>query len=460
MKFQSVNPYTEEIIAEFGAHTLEGCQLALNRARSAFERWRELSLATRTRPLRDAAVVLRSARERYARDLSRETGNPIRRSRSEIDRCARLFEYCAETAGDALADQRFAEEPSSGCVAFEPLGVMLGITRWDSPFWQIFRFAAPALVAGNVCIVKHAPNVPMAALEAERIMEEAGFPRHVFQTLLIDVEATARLVESESVAGVWFTGGRRAGGEVAKAAARGFKEALLELCGADPFIVLEDADLEAAAEAAVQGESGGSGLACPAPRRFVVLESVAEEFVDRLTERLRSLKVGDPMKEDTDVGPMPRQDFVDALQCQMEDAGRLGADIRRGPEIPDGLGFFFRPAVLAGVTPEMKVATEEVRGPVAAVLTARNEAEAGKLANAAGCGPGASIWSADTDRADRLARRVRAATVAINAVERPEICLPTKGLRKSGFAGRFAHDAVKQFVMGKRIVTAGNRRVE
>ena len=299
-------------------------------------------------------------------------------------------------------------------ITFEPLGLILGIMPWNFPFWQVFRFAIPALMAGNVCLLKHASNVPATALAIEEIFKESGVPDHVFKTLLVDSRVAGQLLDREIVDGVSLTGSVEAGSQIASLAGGHLKKFVLELGGSDPFIVLEDADIPKTARLAVQARMINSGQSCIAAKRFIVKTSVAKSFLEALETEIQAVKMGDPMDPATTIGPLAKREFVEALSGQLADARGKGARVAEGPPLPPGRGYFFRPAVVSQVTPDMRLLTEEVFGPIMPVLTAGSDEELIEMANASAYGLGASIWTPDLARAEALARKLEAGFVAIN----------------------------------------------
>ncbi len=451
MKIQSLNPFTEEVVREFDPLDFEHCRDSVGRARDALRKWRSRSKSDRCECIRKAAAVLRAGRRRYAEIATREMGKPITQSLGEIDKCARLCDFYAESAAEFLRDETIRTEAAKSYVAFEPLGVILGVMPWNFPFWQVFRFAIPTMAAGNVCLLKHASNVPETALEIEKILGEAGFPPHVFRTLLIDSASALRLIEEDLVDGVSLTGGKEAGMKVGSVAGGSIKKLVLELGGSDPFLVLDDADLGEAAETAVLARFLNAGQSCIAAKRIIVSTRVFGEFLDRMTDVLKGLTIGDPMDKAVFMGPLARKEFVGALKEQLDDAARGGARIILGPEPPKGRGFFLRPAIVTDVSPDMRVMTEEVFGPVAPVIAADDE-EMIRLANSTEFGLGASVWSKDLARAASMARRLEVGFVAINDMVKSDPRLPFGGVKKSGVGRELSHYGLKEFTNVKTVV--------
>jgi succinate-semialdehyde dehydrogenase/glutarate-semialdehyde dehydrogenase len=362
-----------------------------------------------------------------------------------------LCDYYAENATRFLHAELVETEAKKSYVAFEPLGIVLAIEPWNFPFWQVFRAAVPAVSAGNVVLLKHASNVPMTALAIEDAFRKAGFPENVFKTLLITPGDAMQLIDDDLVDAVALTGSNRAGEEVGARAGRKIKSLVLELGGSDPFIVLDDADVEKAGRTAAQARMVNSGQSCIAAKRFIVMEKVAGEFTKHFTARLRELKIGDPMDETTDIGPVARKDIRDDLKAQLRDAKLKGAKTIELPQ-PFSKGYFFAPCVVLNPTPNMKVLTDEVFGPIAPIVVVKSEEEAVAVANNTEYGLGAAIWSRDTARAERLAKRIQSGFVAINDMVRSDPRLPFGGVKKSGVGRELSHYGLKEFVNIKTVV--------
>ncbi|GLI36207.1 NAD-dependent succinate-semialdehyde dehydrogenase [Desulforhabdus amnigena] len=452
MKMLSVNPFTEEITHEFDMFGVEQVDEAVQRAEEALLRWKARSVPDRVEIFKRVAADLRQHKRKYGEIITREMGKPIKQAVSEVEKCAWVCDYYVEHAARFLQPESIKTDAAKSTVYFEPLGIILGIMPWNFPFWQVFRFAVPAMAAGNVCLLKHASNVPLAALEIEKIFTSAGMPTGVFQTLLIDAGSATRLIEEGKVAGVSLTGSLVAGSRVGEAAGRNIKKLVLELGGSDPFIVLDDADLSKAAEVGMAARALNTGQSCIAAKRFIVMDSVVEEFQVKFLEYLRMLHVGNPMDEDTDIGPLAKSEFVEDLNVQLQDAIDKGATIFYGSKPPEGKGFFFQPAVLVNVKADMKVAQEEVFGPLAPIVVVKDEEEAVAWANATKFGLGASIWSRDVERAVRLAQRIQSGFVAINDMVKSDPRLPFGGIKKSGMGRELSHYGLKEFVNIKTVV--------
>ncbi len=390
---KAVNPATEEVIREYLEHTEADIRRALDKAVGAFEQWREKSYAERGGCMRAAAGVLRGKSTEFAELMTVEMGKPITGAEAEVEKCAAACEFFADRAGEMLKPRPMASDATRSFVRFDPLGSILAVMPWNFPFWQLFRFAAPSLMAGNVAILKHATNVPGCALAIEEVFREAGFPDGVMTALLIQNEAAEGMIGDAAIRAVTLTGSPRAGRAVAGAAAKVLKKCVLELGGSDPFIVLRDADISSTARAAAEARCINSGQSCIAAKRFIVERAVAEEFEGAFAEAMASLRMGDPMRRDTQVGPLARKDLRENLHEQVQRSVKAGARVLTGGTLPGGRGYFYPPTVLADVRAGMAVFDEETFGPVAAVVRAGDADEAIDLANRSDYGLGGSIWT-------------------------------------------------------------------
>jgi succinate-semialdehyde dehydrogenase/glutarate-semialdehyde dehydrogenase len=452
MAFQSINPATEALIAEYPEHGPDEIAQRLAAARAAFQSWREIGLGERTAALTRVAAVLERNQDTYARLITAEMGKPLGDARSEIAKCATVCRFYAERAAVLLAPEPAPTEAADSYVAFDPLGPVLAIMPWNFPFWQVFRFAAPALAAGNVGVLKHATNVCGTALAIESAFRDAGVPAGVFQTLLISSAAVESVIADDRIVAVTLTGSERAGAAVAAAAGRVVKKSVLELGGSDPFLVLADADLPRAAKQAAAARTVNSGQSCIAAKRFIVEDAVADRFVPLFVAAMEALPVGDPLDPRTRVGPLARRDLRDEVARQVERTVAAGAELACGGRVPDGPGFFYPPTVLDRVEPGMPAFDEEVFGPIAAVVRVRDEGEALVMANRSRYGLGASIWTGDVLRAKRLSRRLDAGMVFINDIVRSDPRLPFGGVKRSGFGRELSHYGLREFVNIRTIV--------
>src|SRR5499427_2955453 len=446
MTIRSVNPATEEELASFEEHTADDVERALARAWDARGAWRDTPVSSRAARFAELAAYLRHDRPRLATLLTAEMGKPIVEAEAEVEKCAWTAEWFAEHAEALLAPRPTASAATESYVRFQPLGVVLAVMPWNFPLWQVFRAAIPAVIGGNVMVLKHASNVPQAALAAEDAFRRAGFPDGVFQTLLVGSGLVGRIIRDARVAGVTLTGSEAAGARVAEVAGSALKKSVLELGGSDPFVVLADADVAAAARVACRARNQNNGQSCIAAKRFVVVDGVAEEFERRLVEAVAGLKVGDPMERDTNLGPLARADLVAELERQVNESVALGARVALGGGRLDGAGYYFQPTVLTDVTREMPVFQEETFGPVAAVIRVRNEEEAIAVANDTGFGLGASLWTADVRRGKRLAARIEAGAVFVNGMVASDARLPFGGVKRSGYGRELSEFGLHEFM--------------
>jgi succinate-semialdehyde dehydrogenase / glutarate-semialdehyde dehydrogenase len=445
MAIRSVNPATEEELARFEEHTAADVERTLAEAWRARVEWRQTPVGSRASRFAELAAYLRHDRPRLAGLLTAEMGKPIVEAEAEVEKCAWTAEWFAEHAEAMLAPRPVESSASESLVRFQPLGVVLAVMPWNFPLWQVFRAAIPALIGGNVMILKHASNVPQTALEAERAFRNAGFPDGVFQTLLVGSGPVEGIIRDDRVAGVTLTGSDAAGAQVAAAAGSAIKKTVLELGGSDPFIVLEDADVAAAARVACRARNQNNGQSCIAAKRFIVAETVADEFERLFVEAVAALRVGDPMERETNVGPLARGDLVTELERQVRESVALGATAAVGGGRVDGTGYYFQPTVLTGVTRDMPVFREETFGPVAAVIRVRDEAEALVTANDSRFGLGSAVWTGDPARGKRLAARIEAGAVFVNAMVASDARLPFGGVKRSGYGRELSEYGLLEF---------------
>ncbi len=454
MSFDSINPATDERVASFPETRPDELEAALTRATHAACMWRQQSAQERGALLQKVATILRAGRDRYAEIITLEVGKPLTEARAEIEKCAWACDYYAEHAEQALNDERADIDGVDARVAFLPLGVVLAIMPWNFPFWQVFRFAAAALTAGNAALLKHAANVPQCALAIAEIFREATAPEGLFQVLLIRAPAVAAVIDDPRVHAVTLTGSEAAGRAVAAAAGRALKKTVLELGGSDAFIVLADADLDRAAEAAVLSRYQNAGQSCIAAKRLILVESVAEAFLERFTQRVKALKVGDPRDPSVLMGPLARHDLRLTLHAQVTDALNRGATARLGCQIPEGPGSYYPPSILDHVRAGMRAYDEELFGPVATVLRARDSEQAIELANDNRYGLGACVWTRDAARGAALARRLETGSSFVNALVKSDPRLPFGGVKASGYGRELALYGAREFTNIKTLWTA------
>jgi succinate-semialdehyde dehydrogenase/glutarate-semialdehyde dehydrogenase len=445
MAMQSINPATEEILKTFESFSPEQVDDALQQAHDAFSGWRMTPIGERAACIAELAGVLRANKERWAGLITAEMGKPIIEAEAEVEKCAWGCDFYAEHGARFLADELVETNAQESFVAFRPLGVVLAMMPWNFPFWQVFRFLAPALMAGNGAVLKHASNVPQCALAIEEICRAAGLPAGLFRTVLVPGSETDRLIADPRIQALTLTGSSEVGEMVASAAGKALKKQVLELGGSDPFIVLADADIDAAVATAVRARNQNNGQSCIAAKRFIVEEPVADTFTHRFAAAVQELRVGDPSDRKTNVGPLARADLREGLTRQVDESVTHGAKVLAGGHRLDGNGYFFAPTVLAGVTEQMAAFREETFGPVAAVVRARTAEDAIRLANASEYGLGASLWTRDAGRAKELASQIEAGNVFINGMVASDPRLPFGGVKRSGYGRELGPFGLREF---------------
>jgi acyl-CoA reductase-like NAD-dependent aldehyde dehydrogenase len=443
---QSVNPATGEVLAAFDAATPAQVDHSVDAAQRSFHIWRSTPFTERAAVMRQAAAYLRQEQTHLAALITAEMGKPIVEAEGEIEKCAWNCAFYADNAEGFLAEEPHPSNATASYVQFPPLGVVLAIMPWNFPFWQVFRFAAPALMAGNTALLKHASNVPQCALAIEEVFRAAGFPSGAFAALLLSGSAATRLIDDRRIAAVTLTGSDAAGRTVAEAAGRAIKKTVLELGGSDPFIVLEDADLSAAVELGVRARYQNTGQSCIAAKRFIVVDAVFDQFQERFVEAVRGLRVGNPMERTTQIGPMARDDLRDTLEQQVQASVQQGARVLCGGARRTGPGYFFEPTVLTDVRGHMPASCEEVFGPVAALIRVRDAQEAIAVANDSPYGLGASLWTSDLVRARDMGRDIEAGQVFINGMVASDPRLPFGGVKASGYGRELSAYGIREFV--------------
>src|SRR6266566_2428342 len=456
MAIASINPATGGLTKRFDPHTDGEIESALDRAVSAFEKYRASSFAERAVKLRHAAEVLEKDREHLARIITSEMGKLLRGSIDEIERCARGCRFYAEHGEKFLSEQIVSSDARRSYVRYDPLGVVLAIMPWNFPFWQVFRFAAPALMAGNVGLLKHASNVPQCALAIENIFLRAGFPAGAFQTLLIGSDAVKRILEDSRIVAATLTGSEPAGRSVASIAGKQIKKTVLELGGSDPFIVMPSADLKEAVGTAVKARTINNGQSCIAAKRFIVHGQIYEEFEKRFVEAMKALRVGDPMNESTDIGPLATMQILKDLEEQVQVSVAAGAKILTGGQrakFGDELagGNFYEPTVLADIPKESPAFSDEIFGPVASLFRVKDIDEAIDLANATSFGLGAAAWTNDESERDRFVEEIEAGCVFINGMVASDPRLPFGGVKHSGYGRELGEFGIREFVNVKTV---------
>ena len=449
---ETINPASGTLIRQYAEMSDREVRDVLRRVDEAYRDWRETDFTIRAARMRAAAEVLGKRSREIAELMTEEMGKPVRDALAEIEKCIWGCEYFAEHAAAMLAPETMATNARQSYWTHRPLGVVLAVMPWNFPFWQVFRFAAPSLMAGNAVVLKHASNVPGCALAVEEVFREAGFPDHLFRTLLVGSSAVPGIIQDERVRGVTVTGSVAAGKAIAQEAGSLVKKTVLELGGSDPYLVLEDADLDAAAETCAKSRLVNSGQSCIAAKRFVVTDAVHDAFVERFVEHMMRARMGDPMDEATEVGPQARVDLRDELARQVRKSVAAGARCVLGGEVPDEVGAWYPPTVLVDVGPEMPAYEEELFGPAAAVIRARDEEDAIRIANDSVYGLGAAVFTRDTERGERIARdRLEAGSCYVNALVKSDPRLPFGGIKGSGYGRELSPLGIREFVNVKTV---------
>ena len=453
MTIQSINPATGETIKEYTLLENRELRPAIKTTHKAYLSWRKTSFAHRATLMREAARILKTKTDDYARLMAEEMGKPVKGGRAEVEKCALVCDYYAEHAEEFLRREPVANGNTKSFVTFEPMGAVLAVMPWNFPLWQVFRFAAPALMAGNVGLLKHASNVPGCALAIEDVFRQAGFPDGAFQTLLINNKQVAAAIRNPLVTAVTLTGSTGAGRSIGQLAGKYLKKSVLELGGSDPYLILEDADLELAVEKCVTSRLINSGQSCIAAKRFIVVESRKEEFEQRFVERMKQAKMGDPMSEETVVGPQARPDLRDELHGQVQASIAKGARCGLGGAIPEGRGAYYPPTVLTDVKKGMVAYHDELFGPVASIIPVKTEKEAVKVANDSVFGLGAAVFTRDLEKGERIAaHELQAGCCAVNDFVKSDPRLPFGGIKESGYGRELSYHGMKEFVNIKTVV--------
>ena len=451
MPFVSLNPATNQVVQTYTSWDSTQLQRALEKAHSAQRIWAQTSFMQRTEMLRHATNQLLAQRNKYAALITMEMGKPLREAIAEVEKCASACDYYAQHAEEFLRAEPVKSDADKSYVAYHPLGVVLAIMPWNFPFWQVFRAAIPALTAGNAVLLKHAPSVPQCALAIEALFRGCNLPEGVFTNLMIEVEQTAKVIASPHVHAVTLTGSEAAGRKVAACAGQHLKKCVLELGGSDPFIVLHDADMEHTVNMAVASRFLNCGQSCIAAKRFIVVPQIADEFLHRLKTKVEALKLGDPMDDATQIGPMARIDLRDTLHRQISDSIAQGASAVTGCKPAEREGFFYQPSILDRVTTKTCAYHEELFGPVAIVIRAKSEEDALHIANETRFGLGSSIWSNDVARAEKLAAQIEAGCTFINGMVKSDPRLPFGGVKSSGYGRELSELGMHEFVNAKTV---------
>ncbi len=448
MKFKSINPYNEEILNEFQEHTLTEINAILNQAEAGFKKWRATTFSSRAEIMKRVAALLVQNVDTYAKTITLEMGKPLMESKAEVKKCAWVCEYYAEEAEKMMALKTIKTDAFESYVTHEPMGCILAIMPWNFPFWQVFRFAAPALMGGNVGLLKHASNVFGCAVHIENIFKEAGAPLGAFQNLFLHHDKVEYLLAQDVVKAVTLTGSEIAGASVASIAGKNIKKSLLELGGSNAFVVLADADLDNAVSVGVNARMLNSGQSCIASKRFIVHESVYEEFVGKFTEKVSQLKAGDPIEEGTKIGTLARKDLADTLKKQVDESVQMGAHIKIGGHQKNA---FFEPTVLTNITRDMPVFKEETFGPVAPIMKFKNIDEAFELANDSQFGLGVSVFTKDLDKLKPYISKINDGAFFVNDLVKSDPRLPFGGTKKSGYGRELSQEGILEFVNVKTV---------
>lgn len=449
---KTIDPATGKTLKEYQEMEMEEIDSIIQKANSAQQEWKNKSFEKRAEYLRKMAEILKERKHELAEMMAKEMGKPLSQGVGEAEKCAWVCEYYADQAASFLDDDMIETDASKSYVTFNPLGVILAIMPWNFPFWQLFRFAAPALMAGNGAILKHSENTTGCAFEIEKIIHEAGIPKELFRTIVRDKTGMKEVIQHEGIAAVTLTGSTRAGKAVAAQAGEVLKKTVLELGGSDPYIILEDADVKQAAETCATSRLINSGQSCIAAKRFIVSEHVYDEFVEEFTRIMKSKKVGDPFEDGTDIGPQAREDLRDELHDQVQKSVETGARITLGGEKPDGKGAYYPVTILENVGPGMPAYEEELFGPVAAIIKVKDESEAIKTANDTNFGLGAAVFSKDEKRAEQIAAtQLEAGCCFVNKFVKSDPRLPFGGIKQSGYGRELSLYGIREFVNAKTV---------
>jgi succinate-semialdehyde dehydrogenase / glutarate-semialdehyde dehydrogenase len=448
MEFKSINPHNGKIVGEYTAQTPSEVQSALNQAETSFVAWRKVPIAERAKLMLNVSKILRENVEEYARMITLEMGKPIVESRAEVNKCAWVCDYYAEHSADFLKDEVIATDAQRSFVKHEPIGAVLAIMPWNFPYWQVFRFAAPTLMAGNTGVLKHASNVFGCASQIQEIFIKAGFPEGVFRNLIVHHDQTEAIISHRAIKAVTLTGSERAGVAVAELAGRYIKRSLLELGGSNAFIVWADADIDAAVKTAVTARMLNCGQNCIAGKRFILMEEIYDEFVSKFIEAVKNLKSGDPLDEETQVGPLARKDLADQLQQQVKNTIEAGAQLLLGGNQKD---CYHEPTILGNVNPGMQAFDEETFGPLAVMIKAKDEIEAFKLAEQSKYGLGVTVCTTNVEKALSMSDHVSDGAYFINELVKSDPRLPFGGTKLSGYGRELSKDGMMEFINRKTI---------
>jgi succinate-semialdehyde dehydrogenase/glutarate-semialdehyde dehydrogenase len=451
MAIQTINPATGRVEKTFPGHSLRDVLFMIDETHKAFLEWRDTDFHPRSVLMKNTANILRDKKEHYGKILTLEMGKVITQAETEVEKCALVCDYYADNAEKILADEIIETDASQSYVRFDSLGIVLAVMPWNFPFWQVFRFAAPALMAGNVCLLKHASNVPMSALAIEEIFTDAGFPQNIFKTMLIDSSLVKDVLSHPKIKAATLTGSEPAGRQVAQLCGNKLKKTVMELGGSDPFIVLDDANIDAAVKTAVTARLINNGQSCIAAKRFIVIEKIYNEFQNKFVDAMKKVKVGDPMDRETELGPIAREDLLNELDQQVKQSIEKGAVVLCGGEKIKRKGFYYAPTILADLKKGMPAYDDEIFGPVASLIKAKDENEAIRIANDSAFGLGASLWTSDLEKAKHLAHKIESGSVFVNGMVKSDPRLPFGGIKNSGYGRELSHYGIKEFVNIKTV---------
>ena len=449
----SMNPATDELIQAYEVQSDHQATVITNTAHTAYLNWRDVPISERAKLMQRVVKLLRENSATYGQLISNEMGKIFKEAEAEVKKCALVCDYYTQQAPVMLADEEVTTEANHSFISYQPLGVVLAVMPWNFPFWQVFRFAAPALMAGNTCLLKHASNVCGCALAIEQLFRDAGFPEDVFRSLLIASTQVEKVIAHPYVRAVTLTGSSEAGKAVASAAGAHLKKSVLELGGSDAYLILADADLDVAVDACVKSRIINAGQSCIAAKRFIVVDEVYEAFLQRFTTRMQTLVMGNPMAEDSDIGPLASKKFRESLHAQVLSSIQAGAECTLGGNIPEGKGSFYPPTILTHVKPGMPAYDEEMFGPVAAIIRVADENEAIAIANASDFGLGGAVFTKDIKRGTDIARnRIEAGSCYVNDFVKSDPRLPFGGIKASGYGRELSRFGIREFVNIKTIV--------
>ncbi|MEQ9219984.1 MAG: NAD-dependent succinate-semialdehyde dehydrogenase [Cyclobacteriaceae bacterium] len=449
--FETINPATEEQLNTYEYYQDSKISHTIDHAHHCWLEWKETSFTERSVLFRKLKDLLEKKKDQLAEEITLEMGKPLDQSVAEIEKCAWVCEYYATNAEAFLQKEVIKSDASKSYVRYDPLGVVLAVMPWNFPYWQVFRFAAPALMAGNACILKHSPNTTACALSIQRIFEEAGFPIYLFNTIIADIPQIEPIVANKKIAAVTLTGSTRAGKSLAALAGKYLKKTVLELGGSDPYLILADADLNLAAETCVTGRLINSGQSCIAAKRFIVVSAIKKPFVEKVKKLMEAKVIGNPTADETDIGPMARKDLMQSLADQVDQSVKEGAEIVLGGKIDQGRGYYYPPTILANVKPGMPAYDEELFGPVASIIEVKDDEEAIKVANDTIYGLGSAIFTRDLAKAEIMASKIQAGSTFINAFVKSDPRLPFGGIKESGYGRELSFIGIKEFVNAKTV---------